>query len=200
MGIGLLAAGGTSVNRIMLANYQIESADIGLYALSFRLLSVVPLGLQNLIGNIHSREIYKSLAGGKSTLHSVIRENLRLAFLCFVGMHAIFWVVYFFLDMFLGLAYSLSVADFPWYFILASAFSISLATSFITPIFVYIERTSTLLVVNIVGFLVLVTFNLFFINSLGVWASAISFLLMHLVKLICLGTMCYNAYRNNLWN
>jgi O-antigen/teichoic acid export membrane protein len=204
MMIGLLAAAGGSVDRLLLAHYGISPADIGAYSLAFRLVSLAPLAIQNLIGNIHSREIYLSLsmevAKQSSGLRHEIRKNARLAVQAFFVMMAMFGVGYFVLGIVLPFVYGLNADSFPWYFVLVMAFSLSVASSFLTSICIYTERTGALLVANILGVAGFAIVNFTMIPIWGVWASAVAFLLLHVLRLIYLAITCLKIYREPIWN
>lgn len=203
MVIGLLAAVGGAVDRLLLSHYDITPADIGVYSLAFRLVSLAPLAIQYLIGNIHSREVYRALSmdvaeQGSGLLHA-IRKNARLAVFAFAIMLAIFGAGYYALDIILPLVYGLNAASFPWYFVLATAFSLSLASSFLTPILIYTERTGALLTASMLGVVGFAVVNFTMIPTWGVWASAMAFLLLHLLRLIYLAITCRRIYRETIW-
>lgn len=202
--IGLLAAAGGSIDRLLLAHYEISPVDIGVYSLAFRLLSLAPLAIQNLIGNIHSREIYRSLAGAdadqSARLRQAIMKNARLAVLTFFVMFALFVVGYFVLNIVLPIAYGLNVDSFPWYFVLAMAFSLSVASSFFTSICIYTEHTRALLAASMVGVVGFALVNFTLIPIWGVWASAVAFLLLHVLRLIYLAITCFKIYREPICN
>lgn len=204
MVIGLLATAGGSLDRLLLAHYEISPIDIGAYSLAFRLVSLAPLAIQNLIGNIHSREIYRSLSmeDGEPSLglRHAIRKNAKLAILTFFAMLAMFVVGYFVLDIVLPIVYGLNANSFPWYFVLVTAFSLSVASSFLTSICIYTEHTRALLAANMLGVTGFAVVNFTMIPIWGVWASAVAFLLLHVLRLIYLATTCFKIYREPIWN
>jgi O-antigen/teichoic acid export membrane protein len=202
--IGLLATAGGSIDRLLLAHYEITPVDIGAYSLVFRLVGLVPLAIQNLIGNIHSREIYRSLSmevGEQSArLRDAIRKNARLAVLTFFVMLAMFGGGYFVLDIVLPILYGMNADSFPWYFVLVTAFSFSVASSFLTSICIYTESTRALLAANMLGVAGFAVVNYTMIPIWGVWASAVAFLLLHILRLVYLVITCFKIYRKPIWN
>lgn len=204
MAIGLLATAGGAVDRMLLGYYSISPVEIGTYTLAFRLVSLAPLAIQNLIGNIHSRETYHalSMSGDEQSagLRYAIYKNTLLGMLAFAVMMGLFSIGYFVLDLVLPFAYGISVASFPWYFVLATAFSLSVASSFLAPILIYTERTGMLLASSMLGVMGFALVNFTMIPTWGVWASAVAFLVLHLLRLIYLGLTCRKIYRMPRWN
>lgn len=204
MVIGLLATAGGSIDRLLLAHYQISPVEIGAYSLAFRLVSLAPLAIQNLIGNIYSREMYRSLSTEvgeqQAALRHAILENSRRAVLAFFAMLAMFGIGYFVLDIVLHIVYGMNVDSFPWYFVLVTAFSLSVAASFLTSICIYTEQTRPLLAASMLGVAGFAVVNLAMIPIWGVWASAVAFLFLHVLRLIYLALTCLKIYRESIWN
>lgn len=199
--VGLLASSGGYVDKLLLSHYSVSDEGIGMYSLSFRIVGIVPLGLQTLLGHIHSRQIYHDLSEdcvcSMTRMCDVIKKNAKLAVISFAFMMAIFVLSYFTLDIVLPLIYGFKIDSIPWYFVLSAAFAILLSSSFLTPFCIYTERTSSLLVANFLGIVGLLVLSYVAIPIMGVWASAAAFLLMQTLRFLYLAAVCRGIYMTN---
>lgn len=194
----LLLAGGVS-DRILLSLLGVGAQEIGAYSLSYKIAGIIPILATYLIGNLHSRELYRRCAAlakdGGDSVAIGLKYSVRIGVPVTVGAGVLlamyFWIVSFLLEP----IYQKEFDSLIGFSILLAGFWLTIPISFVSAPLIFSERTNSILISIAASASLNIGLNVLMIPGFGAESCAWIFLISNAVRLALLLGYARGLYR-----